>query len=100
MNLYALIPVGPTHAIPKRDLASIIGVDERVLRNMVHHERRAGRIILTDCASGGYFRPESTNQTVRFIRSMRHRAAETNRIADAVERAMLDEIGQSRIEGW
>lgn len=100
MNLYALIPIGPENAVPKADLVSIVGVDERTLRNMVHQERRAGRIILTDCSTGGYFRPDNTNQTVRFIRSMRHRAAETNRIADAVERAMLDEIGQSTIDGW
>lgn len=100
MKLYTLIPIGPENAISKPDLASIVGVDERTLRRMVQSERRVGRIILTDCGSGGYFRPDCTRQTIRFIRSMRHRAAETNRIADAVERAMLDEIGQSQIEGW
>lgn len=98
-NILDLIPVGAENAVSRRDLCAITGLEDRALRQLVHKERKAGHQILTNMESGGYYRPEHSQDTVRFIRSMRRRAAETLAVADAVEAALSEEIGQIRIGG-
>lgn len=98
-NILDLIPVGAENAVSRRDLCAITGLEDRALRQLVHRERKAGHQILTNMESGGYYRPKHSQDTVRFIRSMRRRATETLAVADAVERALMDETGQIRIGG-
>lgn len=101
MNVYGLIPVGPDNAILKSQLLELTGMTDRALRRAVAAERMRGRVILTDCSgTGGYYRPTNTDQTVKFIRSMRRRAKETSAIADATEAALLTETGQEQMGGW
>ena len=100
MTLYDFIPVGAGQAISRTDLARITGLSDRELRLQIARERRAGHIILSDSSSGGYFRPESEAETVRFIRSMRNRARETLAVADATERSFMAETGQETLGGW
>lgn len=98
-GLIDLIPIGAANAIPRAQLCKITGLEDRALRLLVHRERRAGHQILTNTEGGGYYRPEDTQDTVRFINSMRRRAAETLVVADAVERSLMDEVGQARMDG-
>lgn len=99
MRIFNLIPVGEKNAIPKAELIRLTGLSERSLRLAVHQERRMGNQILTNCDGGGYYLPESTRDVTRFIKSMRHRAAETAAVADALEAALETETGQERMEG-
>ncbi len=101
MNLYDLIPEGQENAVTKEQLTQITGMSDRVLRAVVAKERRRGKIILTDCGgTKGYYKPTNSGDVLRFIRSMRKRARETAAIADAVEQALMKEVGQDVIEGW
>lgn len=98
-SLIDLIPVGAENAIPKAQLCEITGLDDRALRMLVQRERKSGAQILTTTTSGGYYLPANTQDTVRFIRSMRRRAAETLAVAAAVECSLMNEVGQSRLDG-
>lgn len=99
-KLVDMIPIGAENAISKVALIEATGLRDRELRLRVAYERRRGELILTDCSNGGYFRPVSTADTLRFIQSMRHRAKETNLIADAIEASLLNEVGQMQLGGW
>ena len=99
MKLFDMIPEGEENAIPKAELAEALGISDRALRQLVHRERRMGCQILTNCQTGGYYRPADPSDSMRFVHSMRHRAAETVAVADAIETAVMEEVGQTKIGG-
>lgn len=99
LPLADLIPVGAGHAISKGELCALLGVDDRTLRHMVQRERKAGVQILSSVERAGYYKPENSEETIRFVKSMRSRAAETLAVADAVENALMTEAGQIKIGG-
>lgn len=88
-RIYNFLPTGADHAISKEMLRKITGMGDRELRMEIQRERLCGCQILTNCETGGYYRPANTDDSTQFIRSMRRRAAEISAVADAVERAML-----------
>lgn len=96
-RIYDLLLPGSKNAIPRADLLRVTGLDDRAFRRRVQLERLAGFPILTDCATGGYFRPASPSDSLRFARSMRRRAVETLAVAEAVELAAVRETGQMNI---
>lgn len=100
MMIFDLLPVGEENAIPKIDLLNVTGLEDRLLRRKVQLERLAGLPILTNCDKGGYYRPADPAQSLRFVKSMRRRAAETAAVADAVERSVMRDTGQVWLEGW
>lgn len=75
------------------------GQDERIVRRRIQAERKAGKLILSDCLHG-YFLPERPEDVQRFARSMGRRAAEIAHIARAAEAALADMAGQTVVEGW
>lgn len=91
---------GRSNAVPKEAVMDLFGVSERSVRQMVATERMGGTPILTDTASGGYYLPGSHDETERFVRSMRSRGVRILRVADEVERTMLEDIGQMELDGW
>lgn len=99
-GLIDLIPIGAANAITKAQLQKITGLKDRVVRLLIHQARKEGKQILTNMETGGYYFPESPQETVYFIQSMRHRASEVQAVADAVERSLMDEVGQEKIGGW
>lgn len=80
-----LLP-GRENAIPRRDLEAITGLDGRTIRLMIERERRRGTLILSD-NHHGYFLADDPAEAQRFARSMRHRAGEILRTAEAIEQA-------------
>lgn len=76
---------GQENAVPLRHLMSITGADGRSIREKIAAERLAGVPILSD-NSTGYYLPGNEGERERFVRSMRHRAQEIERAAEAVER--------------
>ena len=74
-----LLP-GRENAIPRREL------DGRTVRLMIERERREGRPILADNATGDYL-PATEHERAACVRSMRHRAGEIMKSAQAIEQA-------------
>ena len=75
---------GQENAIPRRELESLTGWNGRMVRLAIERERRAGIPILSDNANG-YYLPENSAERAQFVRSMRNRAAEILKTAQAVE---------------
>lgn len=75
-----------------RDLISITGLDSRAVRKMIEVERRNGSPILSDNVTG-YFLPDSPEEKARCVDSLRRRAQEIKRTADALERAPIEQKG-------
>lgn len=83
-TISSLLQRGQDNAVPLQHLQVLTGMDGRSIRLMIEKERRAGVPILADNLSG-YFLPRDDEERVAFVRSMRHRANEILRTAQAVE---------------
>ena len=81
-----LLSHGRENAVPLRHLTAMTKLDGRTVRAMIAEERLAGMPILSD-NSTGYFLPASEDEKAQFIRSMKHRAKEIERAAEAIEKA-------------
>ena len=99
LQIFELLHVGAENALTLRELVQLTGEDERSIRRRIQAERKAGKLILSDCLHG-YFLPENPSDVQRFARSMSRRAAEIARIARAAEAALADMAGQAQIAGW
>ena len=80
-----LLP-GRENAIPRRELERLTGLDGRTVRLMIERERREGSPILADNATG-YYLPATEHERATCVRSMRHRAGEIMKSAQAIEQA-------------
>ena len=76
---------GAESAISRRDLMAMTGMSDRELRRLIEAERRQGIPILSD-NQHGYFLPGDQAERDRCVHSLRSRAAEIQRTADAIER--------------
>ena len=81
-----LLSHGRENAVPLRHLTAMTKLDGRTVRAMIAEERLAGAPILAD-NSTGYFLPASEDEKAQFIRSMKHRAKEIERAAEAIGKA-------------
>ena len=81
-----LLSHGRENAVPLRHLTAMTKLDGRTVRAMIAEERLAGAPILAD-NSTGYFLPASEDEKAQFIRSMKHRAKEIERAAEAIEKS-------------
>lgn len=67
-------------------LKELLDLDGRTVRLMIRGERLQGTPILADCVSG-YYLPGDDRERAQCVRSMRRRAAEIVKAADAIEKA-------------
>ena len=81
-----LLMHGQENAIPLRCLTTMTKLDGRTVRATIAAERLAGVPILSD-NSTGYYLPGNAAEKERFIRSMKHRAKEIERAAEAIEKS-------------
>ena len=81
-----LLSHGRENAIPLRHLTAMTKLDGRAVRAMIAAERLAGVPILSD-NSTGYYLPGDDAEKLQFIRSMKHRAKEIERAAEAIEKS-------------
>ena len=81
-----LLSHGRENAVPLRHLTAMTKLDGRTVRAMIAAERLAGVPILSD-NSTGYYLPGNAAEKERFIRSMKHRAKEIERAAEAIEKS-------------
>lgn len=73
------------NALTITDLERLTGRRSREIRKDIEAERRAGILIVSDNKSG-YWLTDDPAEVARFTRSMRHRAGEIMRTAQAIER--------------
>lgn len=99
LHISDLLHPGAENALTLRELVQLTGEDERSIRRRIQAERKAGKLILSDCMHG-YFLPASEQNARRFIRSMSGRAAEIAAVSRAAEAALADMTGQAQIAGW
>ena len=98
-HIFDLLRTGAENGTTLQELVKRTGQDERNVRRRIQAERKAGKLILSDCLHG-YFLPASEQDARRFIRSMSGRAAEIAAVSRAAEAALADMAGQEQIEGW
>ncbi len=67
------------------ELCAALHMDSRTLRQQIERERRAGALIVSD-NKNGYWLTDDPAEAQAFARSMRHRARQIVKIAQAVER--------------
>lgn len=77
---------GQENAVSLRHLAHILHRSGREVRRTIERERRSGVPILADNATG-YYLPADELERAACVRSMRHRAGEILRTAQAIEEA-------------
>lgn len=94
-----LLSHGQENAVPLKQLTTLTGLPERVVRRQIAAERKRGTMILADNKSG-YFLPGTPEELRRFSRSMIHRASEIMAVARLAENAFAEALGQSVMEGW
>lgn len=75
---------GQQNAVPLKHLKDLLHLDGRKIRLMIWGERLQGTPILADCVSG-YYLPGDDRERAQCVRSMRRRAAEIVKAADAIE---------------
>ena len=75
--LLELLSYGQQNATPRRELEKMTGWSGRMVRLMIEKERRSGVPILS--------LPGNSAERAQFVRSMRNRAAEILKTAQAVE---------------
>ena len=97
--VFDLLHPGAENGTTLQELVKLTGQDERIVRRRIQAERKAGKLILSDCLHG-YFLPENPSDVQRFARSMSRRAAEIASIARAAEATLADMAGQEHMEGW
>lgn len=85
MQIVDLLSEGAENAVTRQYLEKITGLTGREVQRAVQAERLAGKPILS--GQRGFFLPGTEDEKSRFVRSMRHRAAEISRAAAAVEGA-------------
>ncbi len=86
---------GKRNAVSTAYLCRRLSISARELRRRVHRERLEGIVILSSC-TGGYFLPESAEETKEFVRITNKKAISTLRGLRSA-RELLGELEQ--IEG-
>ena len=87
----SLLMEGRGNAIHLADLVRLTGWPERDVRKAIQRERQRGSPILSD-NKNGYFLPQSEAEKAQFVCSMRCRAREILRAANAVARVRVGEV--------
>lgn len=99
LRIFDLLQPGSENGLTLSDLVRLTGVDERSIRRRIQAERKAGKLILSDCQHG-YFLPENKEDVRRFILSMSRRSREIAAVSRAAEDALARMAGQERVVGW
>ena len=94
--IYSLIPEGRDKAISRRDLIDVSGLSDSEIRATIKELRLVGKIITSHSAIKGYYRPETREQAMEFVREQRHRGLACLAVATASEKA-INEAEQQQL---
>lgn len=90
-DIFDFLSVGEERARTAKELAQLLGWDEREVTRAIHNERAAGALICS--SSKGYFLPETIHDIQKFVATMRSRQKQIAKAAAAAE-ALLNEMRQ------
>lgn len=69
INVYPVLNVGKQNALTAKEIANLLGIDERAVTRQIRKEREQGYLI---CSSkdlnGGFFLPENKAEAEEFVR--------------------------------
>lgn len=83
-----LLLKGEENALPLRHIKQMVNLPGREIRKQIQLERLQHIPILANNKSG-YYLAGNDRERERFVRSMKRRAAEIVKVADAVEKAVI-----------
>lgn len=83
-----LLLKGEENALPLRHIKQLVNLPGREIRKQIQLERLQHIPILANNRSG-YYLAGNERERERFVRSMRHRAAEIAKVAQAIEEASV-----------
>lgn len=102
---------GQENSVSLQELRQWTGIDGRIIRRKIATERLLGIPILADNQTG-YYLPATEEERKRCVRSMKHRAKEIYKAAQAIEtadisrgvlscrRQLVAVEAQTAVEGW
>lgn len=102
---------GQENSVSLQELRQWTGIDGRIIRRKIATERLQGIPILADNQTG-YYLPATEEERKRCVRSMKHRAKEIYKAAQAIETAGISKDvlschrpvvaveEQTAVEGW
>ena len=80
-----MLMAGAENGLHLKDLSQMLGIDPRIVRQMIHQERRQGIPILSN-SKDGYYLPGNEYERADCVRQMRGRAREILAAAAGIER--------------
>lgn len=97
MKISDFIPEGLANAISMRDLALMIGVDERKARQLVHQARATDEPICSTCeeGKGGYYLPCSVNEARVYLRQQNARIKSARVALRGVKKYIRENEGEN-----
>ena len=84
-GIAGLLMEGRENGLHLKDLSQMLGIDPRIVRQMIHQERRQGIPILSN-SKDGYYLPGNEYEKSECVRQMRGRAREILAAAAGIER--------------
>lgn len=84
-GIASLLMAGAENGLHLKDLSQMLGIDPRIVRQMIHQERRQGIPILSN-SKDGYYLPGNEYERAECVRQMRGRAKEILAAAAGIER--------------
>lgn len=86
-DILSFIPYGRENAVSRKYLCSVLGINDRTLRNAIKKLLRAGEPILSSSHSGGYWRSNDPEEWGKFLKECDNRAVtERKNVAKLRER--------------
>ena len=92
------IPYGRNNAIRRADLVNLIGMSDRVVRQMIEDARQSGVVIINMQDGRGYYRPERREDLEYYIRQEEGRAKSIHRNLKAAKKALKTIDGQLTLD--
>lgn len=91
--VFEILGKGRETAQTGKELATVLGVDLRLVAKSIERERRAGHPICAD-ASGGYYLAGSAEELEQYRRSLNRRIGNYRQTLQAVDDTLANMTGQ------
>lgn len=98
LRIEEFIPYGRNNAIRRADLVNLIGMSDRVVRQMIEDARQSGVVIINMQDGRGYYRPECKSDLEYYIRQEEGRAKSIHRNLKAAKKALRAIDGQLTLD--
>ena len=90
MNITDYIPAGKENAIPRHELARVLGLTDRACRKAIEEARDRGELICNDGDGQGYYMASDLTQIARQYRVDRARALSILKRLKTMRRMLRD----------